>query len=140
MSKYLRTTYARIVWRFNDQDGQRYSVLELKGKQSAFHIFHEEDIEEFSYYVLVNKTFTRLTKTITSLNGFHYVVAKNNAIHCETGPAICCPCGLDSFKVNEDVEDYLLRGKIFSHHTWLLKIKETTNWTQVMANVLGSKN
>jgi hypothetical protein len=139
MSKYTNETY-RIVWRFMSEDTEYCVVDDSSGDDdSTYRIFCSKDIDEVAYTnFAIIKEYTRLNGKITDSYD-HYVFTKDNFIHCETGPAICCPCGLDTFKVNQDIEDYLIYGKIFSQYSWLTWVKHSKSWPQAMANILGSK-
>src|SRR6266568_68871 len=98
---------------------KQYYVAQSKDDK-AFYVFKADEFEETSYTNFVVKpNYTKLNGKLLSNDSLHYIIAKDNLIHCEIGPAIKCPFGIDSFRVGEDVEDYLLYGHVFSKHSWL---------------------
>jgi hypothetical protein len=136
MSDYTDDTFESI-WSFDGIDGETYTVLR-NALTDTFHVHRSQDIEEKSYYYLVKKTYQRINGTLSDLYD-HFVIAMDNTLHSDTGPAACIPCGLSGFRPREDVTNYLLYGKIMSQYSWLTWIKETVAWPKAMANLLGSK-
>ncbi len=135
MSKYTDDTFD-IVLRETYSDSNEYVIVRTGDK---FGFFMTKDVSEPAYTNhCVDKTHVKLNGRYVTADGRYYVVVKNNWLHCETGPAVCCPGGIDNFK-QEDVEDYCIYGKIFSKYNWLTWVKDTASWPEAMANILGSK-
>jgi hypothetical protein len=119
---------------------ENYYVVQSKNI-GAYYAFIAYECEEVSYTnFIIKSNYTKLNGKFLSNDGLHYIIVKDNIIHCETGPAIRCPFGIDSFRVGEDVEDYLLHGQVFSEHSWLSWLKDTEMWPYTVAHMLGSKD
>jgi hypothetical protein len=114
-NNYLNDTFA-VCWRFTADNTINYCVV--KNSHNLFLIFKEIDTTEINNaYVNIKLHYSAVKGKIT-IDNKYYVIAHNNYIHSNISPAILCPAGLDTFKVGEDVEDYLINGRKMQHHEW----------------------
>lgn len=144
MQNYTDDTF-QSIWTFVDKNENIYTVVREK-QTELFKVFLSRDVVEISHtnYV-VKSNYKELTGKFFdyihgSIDSFFYVVAQNNVLHCELGPAAFVPAGLEVYKPKEDVYHYIIHGKIMSQHSWLTWVRSTSSWPAVMANLLGSKD
>jgi len=137
MNRYTDDTF-KLIWSFDGDES--YAVL-YNDLTNTYHVHYIKDIEESSYtnYV-VKHNYTSLTGNFHDCYNHFYVILKNNILHCDTGPAIFLPCGLDNFKPGKEIKHYMLHGRIMSQYSWLTWVKGTEAWPRAMASFLGSKN
>lgn len=134
-------TEVNIIWRddfTNEETNETNEYLIVRTNQQ-YNFFKSEDIVITTVSAYLKNGYSKLTGKFTNNYGY-FVVAKDNTLHCETGPAICSPGGLNGFQHNKSVTEYCIHGKTLSKYSWLTWVKGTESWPEAMANILGSSS
>lgn len=139
MNRYTDDTFDAI-WGFMGVSEESYMVLH-NTLTDTYHVYRSFDVEEIAHtnYV-VKDNYTKLTGNFPDFENYYYIIAQDNTLHCDTGPAAFVPFGLSGFQPREDVKHYIVHGKIMSQYSWLTWVKNTASWPKAMASLLGAKN